>query len=196
MAEGILTPDGKPAGVDLTAPDEVERDFARAMSEPAGDEKAPPRRAQKPQEPPGDGEKPRVRRSPGRPPKTATEAQKAKSEGLSHEVRRQGIEGLVQLSAGACLLVERGTGQKAFRADAITLASNAGELGEAIAATADADDRFARVVDKICSAGPYSALISVMFSVGSQIARNHGAPVPGTTSPEDLIAMAEMPVAA
>jgi len=115
---------------------------------------------------------------------------------LSHEARKAGVQGVVQLAAGACLLAERGTGQKAFRADAITLASSAEDLGEVLAATADQDERFARVIDRICSAGPYGALIQVAFSVGSQIARNHGAQIPGTAAPEDLIAMAEVPDAA
>jgi hypothetical protein len=192
MSEGIQTPEGKPVDLDIEAAAETEKAFARAMTEPAGDEKAPPKRG--PGRPPktsDDGEKPRVRRGPGRPPKAATEAAKPKPAGLSHEVRKQGVMGMVQLSAAGCMLAERATGQKAFRADAITLASSADELGEALAATADQDERFARVIDKICAVGPYSALVGVVFSVGSQIARNHGAQLPGTHAPEDLIAMAE-----
>lgn len=191
MAEGITTPDGKPVDVDITAAEKTEQAFARAMSEPPGDEKAPPRRSERtsPAAPGSDG--PRVKRGPGRPPKTTTEAPKAKITGLTHEARKQGVQGLVQLAAGACLLVERATDQVAFRADAITLATSAEDLGEAIAATCDQDERMARVIDRICAAGPYSALITVAFSVGSQIARNHGAQVPGTNSPEDLIQMAE-----
>lgn len=191
MPEGIVTPEGQPVAVDPAAADTTERDFAKAMSDPdPGQEKAPPRRAErKPAASPA-GEKARVTRGPGRPPKAAGKAGEAKT-GLSHEARKAGIQGVVQLGAGLCLLAERGTGQKAYKADAITLASSAGDLGEAIAATCDADERFARVVDKVCAAGPYSALISAVFSVGSQIARNHGAAVPGTHDPDELIAMAE-----
>ena len=191
MPEGIVTPDGKPVDVDITAAEKTEQAFARAMSEPPGDDKAPPRRSERASAPGAPAEGARVKRGPGRPRKDATEAPKAKIAGLSHEARKIGIQGIVQLAAGGCLLAERATGQKAFRADAVTLASSADELSEAVAATCDADEKFARVVDKICAAGPYSALISAVFSVGSQIARNHGASVPGTHDPEDLIAMAE-----
>lgn len=191
MPEGVVTPDGKPVNVDPAAAENIERDFARAMSEPAGDDKAPPKRAERKPEAAGAGDAPRVKRGPGRPRKDATEPQKAKPAGLSREVRAQGVQGMVQLGAGACLLVERATGQEAFRADAITLASAAEEIGSAVAGVCDQDERFARVVDRICAAGPYSALITVMFSVGSQVARNHGAQVPGTHDPAELIEMAE-----
>ena len=193
MAEGIVTPDGQPVDVDIAATEKINQEFARTMSEPAGDDKAPPRRAERAAKAEGSGDAPRVKRGPGRPSKASSEPSKAKITGLSHDARKQGVQGIVQLAAGACLLAERGTGQPAFKADAITLASSAEDLGEAIAATCDSDERMARVVDKLCAAGPYSALITVMFSVGSQIARNHGAAVPGTQAPEDLIAMAEMP---
>jgi hypothetical protein len=195
VAEGIVTPEGKPVNVDPASAEDIEKQFARAMSEP-GDEKSPPRRAERHQEKTEDSEKPRVRRSPGRPPKAATEPPKTKSPGLSREVRQQGIQGIAQLAAGGCLLAERGTGNRAFRADAITLASSAEEIGSAVADVCDQDERFARVVDKICAAGPYSALITVMFSVGSQLARNHGAQVPGTNDPGELIKMAEAQPAA
>lgn len=194
MTEGIRTPEGKP--VDVPPAEEIEHAFARAMAEPAGDDKRPPRRTQTAPAPSGEEDKPRVRRGPGRPPKTTTEAPKPKPTGLSRDIRAQGVQGIVQLAAGGCLLAERGTGNRSFRADAITLASSAEDIGNAVADVCDQDERFARVVDKVCAAGPYSALITVMFSVGSQIARNHGAQVPGTNDPEDLIAMAEMPVAA
>lgn len=196
MPEGITTPDGTPVDVDITAAERTEQEFAKAMSEPPGDEKAPPRRSERSPKASDSGDAPRVKRGPGRPRKDAPEPPRAKAAGLSHDVRKSGIQGLVQLAAGGCLLAERGTGQKSYRADAITLASSAEDLGEAIAATCDQDERMARVVDRICAAGPYSALIQVAFSVGSQIARNHGAQVPGTANPEDLIAMAEAPDAA
>ena len=193
MTEGIVTPDGKPVPVELNAPEETEKAFARAMSEPAGaDDKAPPKRAERKPAAPKSADKPRVTRGPGRPPKSDSAAKP----GLSKELRVQGVAGIVQLAAGGCLLAERGTGQKAYKADAITLASSAADIGSAVADVADQDERFARVIDKVCAAGPYSALISVMFSVGSQIARNHGAAVPGTADPDDLIKAAEMPVAA
>lgn len=187
MAEGIETQDGTP--LDLDAAVKAEQDFNRAMSTPAdSDDKAPPKRGQRgPARPSGDSDKPRVGRSPGRPSKDAAKA----VAGLSHEIRKQGMTGLAQLGAGLCAIVGNTTGQLAYKADAITLASNAGEIGEACAATADQDERFARVIDKLCAAGPYAALIGVMVGVGTQVARNHGVDMPGTVAPEDILKAAE-----
>lgn len=179
--EGVETSDGKPLDLDAV---KAEQDFSRVMSTPPdSDDKAPPKRRERAAKPSGDTEKPRVGRSPGRPSKDAARA----VAGLSHEVRKQGMTGLAQLGAGLCAVVGNTTGQVSFKADAITLASNADDIGEACAATADQDERFARVVDKLCAAGPYAALIGVMVGVGSQIARNHGLDMPGTQPPEQLI---------
>lgn len=113
------------------------------------------------------------------------------SAGLSRNARVQGIQGMVQLGAAGCVILGKVSPahEVAFQADAITLASSADQIAEAIADTCAADERFARVVDRVSTVGPYGALIQVMFSVGMQIARNHGAPVPGH-APEELIQMA------
>lgn len=136
------------------------------------------------------------KRPRGRPRTTSTQKAAPKatpkvSAGLSRDVRVQGVQGIVQLGAAGCVILGKVTpGQEiAFQADAITLASSAEQIAEAVADTCAADERFARVVDKVCTVGPYGALIQVMFSVGMQIARNHGAPVPGH-APEELIEMA------
>lgn len=190
MAEGVITADGRPLDVDA-AKQEAERGFAAAMAAPAGEDKAPPKRAERQdREPPG-SEKPRVDRKPrGRPPKAASEAARAVA-ALSRDERVLGVKGLVQLGAGLCLVGERITKQRAFRADAITLASSADDLAQAVAGTAEHDPRLAAIVDRICAAGPYAALIQVGFQVGMQLAANHGAPMPGATPPEELIRLAE-----
>jgi hypothetical protein len=189
MPEGVLTAEGKPLDLDA-AKAATEREFAAAMAAPAGDDKAPPRRAPRPTAP--EDEKPRVKR--GRPPGSGTKQAKDQRQSpaaLSRDEKVRGIAGLVQLGAGGCLVAERATGSTSFRADAITLASSAGDIAEAVVQTAEVDERFARVVDKVCSVGPYGALIQVAFTVGMQIARNHGAQIPGTQDPSDLIQMAE-----
>jgi hypothetical protein len=189
MAEGIETSDGKP--LDLDPAVEAEQNFARAMATPPdSDDKAPPKRGQRQSKPSGDADKPRVARSPGRPSKDAAKA----VAGLSHEVRKQGMSGLAQLGAGLCAIVGNTSGQLAYKADAIVLASNADGIGEACAATADQDARFAAVVDKLCAAGPYAALIGVMVGVGTQVARNHGVDMPGTMAPEDILKAAEQQI--
>lgn len=182
MAEGIETSDGKP--LDLDAAKQADHDFARAMATPPdSDEKAPPKRGERQAKPASASDKARVGRSPGRPSKDAAKA----VAGLSHQVRKDGMTGLAQLGAGLCAIVGKSTGQLAFQADAITLASSAEDIGEACAQTADQNEQFARVVDKLCAAGPYAALIGVMVGVGSQVARNHGLDMPGTVAPEQLI---------
>jgi hypothetical protein len=194
VAEGIETPEG--VSLDLDAAAKADQDFARAMSTPPdSDQKAPPKRADKAARASDAADKPRVARSPGRPSKAA-----AAAPGLSHEDRAKGMAGFTQLGAGLLALAGRAKQSVALKADAITVASNADEIGKAVADTADQDERFAAVVDKLCSAGPYAALISVMVGVGSQCARNHGLDIPGTVPPEKLLEMAEaqteMPVAA
>lgn len=192
MAEGIQSADGKPLDVDPAKAD-TNREFAAAMAAPAGDDKAPPRKA--PREQTQTQDKPRVRK--GRPPGSTSKPKETPPAALSREQKLQGIQGIVQLGAGGCLLAERATGSKSFKADAITLASSADAIAQAVIETAEIDERFSRVVDKICTVGPYGALLTVALSVGTQIARNHGANMPGTQDPDELIKLAEQePVAA
>jgi hypothetical protein len=191
VAEGIQTPEGQPVNVDIDNADRIEQDFARAMSEPAGDDKQPPKRTQKLQE--GTREAPRVKR--GRKPADAATAAPKAAPGLSKAARVEGVKGLVQLGAGGCALGARAVKNDGLKlslnADAITLASSADDLAEAVAATCEADEKFAHVIDRICAVGPYGALISVTLAIGTQVARNHGVDLPGTHAPEDLLAMAE-----
>lgn len=191
MAEGIETPDGRPLDIEAAAEAKAatEQAFARAMaSPPDSDTKAPPRRAEKPdRKTAGAAEKPRVARGPGRPPKAA----KSAPSGLSRDVRVQGINGLVGVSAAVLAMAGKGTGDQALSADGVTLAMHADPIAQAVADTADQDERFARVVDRLCTAGPYAALIGVMVGVGSQVARNHGIEIPGTMAPDELLKAAE-----
>lgn len=156
-----------------------------ALSFESRQEDTPPKREDKPA-----AEAPK--RGRGRP-KGSTNKPKIAPAKLSREVRVQGVQGMVQIAAAGCMLASKSAKKQevALQADAITLASASEEIASAVADTCAADERFARIVDKICTAGPYAALIQVGFQVGMQIARNHGAPVPGTHSPEELLEMAE-----
>jgi hypothetical protein len=192
MAEGVVTSDGKLLDLDA-ARERIDRDFATAMAEPTGEEKAPPKRApREPVEPPED--KPRVTRTGkrvGRPPGSASSAAKppkAAAPVVTHGDRVQAVQGLVQLVAVGCVMVsQRVPDPVPFQADAATLAGNSEQLGEAVAVTCDQDERLAALVDKIAVAGPYAALITAVFGVGMQVARNHGVPVPGTVDPKELV---------
>jgi hypothetical protein len=188
----LKTPDGTP--VDL---DQSERAFAVAMAAPSTDVPAPPKMTDA-QHAEVDAAKATPKRR-GRPPKSDRarmepgKANPVKTDPALDKTRREGIQGLVQIGATVCLVLDQRTPDTniAFKADAVTLASNAEAIGNAVAETAKANDQFASVVDKITAAGPYAALVGVAFSVGGQLARNHGvkaAEMLGASPPEQLIA--------
>jgi hypothetical protein len=179
----LETVDGQPVAVD---PEAVNREFSRAMSsDPGPAEQAPPKR------PVAEPEADQPKRKPGRPPKheQARTVTRPTITVLTDGERANGVKGLAQVGAGITLLFAKATGKDAFKADAVTIASSAGEIADACVQTAKADPKFAAALDKVCAAGPYAALISVMVGVGSQIARNHkpDLKIPGTVDPAELL---------
>jgi hypothetical protein len=188
MAEQLLMPDGAQVKIDAS---KIEQDFARSMAEPSHDVPGPPKRpadsAEKPQEP----RKPRGR------PKTTTRTPPAPpAPPVSDQERFEGVTGLVQIGAMLCLAIDQRTPDEdiSFKADAIVLSSNAEALGKAVVETAKQNAAFARVVDKVCAAGPYTALVAVTMQIGAQIAVNHGAlseGMLGTVAPQKLVAAVE-----
>jgi len=187
----LETADGKP--VDVTpVSDAVNREFAQAMANDGPDTQAPPDRRSRPvaAEP---------KRKPGRPPKEAkARTTAAPGPALSDRQRAEGVKGLAQVGAGLVLMAGKATGNTAFTADAVTIASAAEQIADACVQTAKADPKFAAALDKVCSAGPYAALITVMVGVGSQVARNHkpGLSIPGTVDPAELLAAQDVPAGA
>lgn len=177
----LETVDGQPVTVD---PDAVNAEFARAMaSDGSAGEQAPPKR-------PPDGEPAAPKPKRGRPPKAEQSRTTARAGTVLDDGQRaQGVRGLAQVGAGIALLFGKATGKDAFKADAVTIASAAGEIADACVQTAKADPKFAAALDKVCAAGPYAALISVAVSVGSQCARNHkpDLKIPGTIDPAELL---------
>ncbi len=183
----LETVDGQSVAVD---PEQVNREFSRAMAaDPGPVEQAPPKRqVEDPSKLADRPEAGKPRR--GRPPKAEQARTTAKaSTVLDDGQRAQGVKGLAQVGAGIALLFGKATGKDAFKADAVTIASAAGEIADACVQTAKADPRFAAALDKVCAAGPYAALISVAVGVGSQCARNHkpDLKIPGTVDPADLL---------
>jgi hypothetical protein len=179
----LETADGRPIDVAPVDPAEVERQFAAAMADDGPDTQAPPKRTPKPE-----AEAPAPKR--GRPPK----AEKARTTAAAGTVlddgqRAQGVKGLAQVGAGLALLFGKATGKDAFKADAVTIASAADEIADAAIQVAHADPKFAAALDKVCSVGPYGAMITVAVGVGSQIARNHKPKlvIPGTVDPAELL---------
>jgi hypothetical protein len=192
--EGLSTPDGKP--VELTPVAEAEREFNRAMASDVNNDAAPPRRA-KPADADPESRPARSRNRPGKNARAAKPAPKPQSDAD----RKSGIQGLVQLGAMACLMIDQRTPDTniAFKADAITLANASDAISDAVVETAKHNAQFAAMVDKITSAGPYAALIGVTFQVGMQLAANHGvkaAQMMGAGSPEAVVASVEAQQAA
>lgn len=188
MAEGVMTPDGSP--VDL--PD-ADQEFARAMGATIHDVPAPPKRPEKPQ-----NDSPAPKRPRGRPRKderarvSGGSSAPSKPDPEADARRGEGVSGLVQIGAGLCLVLDSRTPDSnvAFRADAVTLATNAKALADACVETAKHNASFAAALDKVTKAGPYAALVGVTMSVGAQLARNHGvkaAEMFGAKDPEDLL---------
>lgn len=189
MPPTLETESGKPVDVTPVDAAAVDARFDRAMNDDGPDEQAPPKRTRRAAAADGDAAPRR-----GRPPKEEKSRTVAKpAVTLDGDARRTGVKGLVQVAAVVPLAAYKATSQDAYLADAKTIALNADEIADACVATADADPRFAAVLDRVCSAGPYAALIAVAFKVGSQIARNHkpALALPGTVDPMELLTQPE-----
>jgi hypothetical protein len=190
MPPTLETLDGSPVGVPPLDADAVNATFSAAMNDDGPDEQAPPKRQPRAAEPDA------PKRKPARAPR-AEQARTTSKPGtvLDNGQRANAVKGLVQVAAGGALMAGKMSGKDkakadAFRADAVTLASSAEQIADAMVQTASADPKFAQALDKVLAAGPYAALISVMVGVGTQIARNHkpSLKIPGTVDPAELVA--------
>lgn len=182
----LETTDGKLVDVPTVDPAAVNARFDAAMNDDGPDEQAPPKRQPKPPAEPAEVSKPRR----GRPPKAEQARTTAKAVTVLDDGQRaQGVKGLAQVGAGFALMIGKATKNDAFQADAVTIASHADQLADAVVQIAKTDPAFAARVDKVCSAGPYSALIMVGVSIVSQCARNHrpSLVIPGTIDPAELL---------
>jgi hypothetical protein len=165
----------------------VELDTPELAAGGDADQAPPPR----PAGPPAPPTVPTPRRR-GRPPrKPADQARVAPPAppALDDEARAAGVKGLMQIGAGLTLLAGRATGKDAFKADAVAIASVADDTAAACVQIAKTDPKFAAALDKVCSVGPYGALITIAAGLGAQIARNHkpGRSIPGTVHPDELL---------
>jgi hypothetical protein len=151
------------------------------------DQAPPPRPAVPPAPPPT----PTPRRR-GRPPRQQADKARvapAPAPALDDEARAAGVKGLMQIGAGITLLAGKATGKDAFKADAVAIASVADDTAAACVQIAKTDPKFAAALDKVCSVGPYGALITIAAGLGAQIARNHkpDRKLPGTVHPDELL---------
>ena len=151
-------------------------------------DQAPPPRPDGPPAPPPTA--PTAPRRRGRPPRAEqARVTPAARPALDDEARTAGVRGLVQIGAGLTLLAGKATGKDAFKADAVAIASVADDTAAACVQIAKTDPKFAAALDKVCSVGPYGALITIAAGLGAQIARNHkpDRQIPGTVHPDELL---------
>lgn len=103
-----------------------------------------------------------------------------------------GAMALLQVPAVVLTMASKFKPALALDAAAVTL--HAPTLASAAHATAQTDERFAALMEKALSIGPYGALLGAAVGLGVQIAANHGAipvvPEMGILSPDELIAAA------
>lgn len=179
----LTTEAGKPVEVTPADADAINAQFRAAMDDDGPDDQAPPKR---PDKPAPAADKPRR----GRPPKAEQARTTAKPSGtLTDAERTAGVAGIAQIGAGLALMWGRASGNAAFEADAMTIASAAPQFADAAVQIARSDAGFAARLDKICSTGPYAALVAVGVSVTMQCIRNHrpSLALPGTVHPDNLL---------
>jgi len=181
----LETTDGKPVEVTPPDPDAVNRQFTAVMNDDGPEQELPRRAARglatdEPRPARGRTAKPKAEKS-----RTTSKAAPA----LTHEGRVKGLQGWAQIGAGLFAMGGKATGSTALLADALTITDNAEAAAEAVAEMCDTDPRFAATIDRICAAGPWSGLIAVGVTVGSQMLRNHrpGMKIAGTVHPDELL---------
>jgi hypothetical protein len=181
MAEGLTGPDGQILDVD--------REFAASMAAP------PAPNGHEPSAPPArDPEAPYGRRADGTPKakpgakRRASEAEAPRTGPIpgpalapTRQAREKALGGLLQVAAMPCLAVP------SLRADAGALSIHGPGIVSAAAEAAEADPRFAALVDRLTVIGPYGALVAATVPLAAQLIRNHFAlPIPGTEDPAEL----------
>ncbi len=123
--------------------------------------------------------------SPNPDPKPRTTAPKEPS-------TQEALQGLLQLPAAGLIISGQRSKNIALVADGATILVHGPGLAAAIAEIAENDPRVMALLEKVITFGPYGGLLTILFQVTAQIARNHGAPeeltsMGGAVSPEDII---------
>lgn len=179
----LETTAGKPVEVTPADPETINAAFRNVMDgDGPADESAPPKR--QPRQPAEDRPS-RARTAKADKSRTA----KAAPAALDDQARAAGVAGLAQIAAAVPLMLAKTTGNPAWTADAVTIANAAPQIADACVQVARNDARFAAALDRVCSSGPYAALVSVGLSVGMQCVRNHrpAMALPGTVHPDELV---------
>lgn len=187
----LETTNGKPVEVGPAEAEAINVKFRSVMDDDGAVADAPPKRAEKAPE--------STPRKPGRPRKedrSRTTAKAASS--LTDAERATGVQGLAQIAAMIPLMMAKTTGNAAFAADAAVIADATPKIADACVQVAKNDARFAAALDRVCSSGPYAALIGVGVSVTLQCLRNHrpGLALPGTVHPDEILRSLDVQAAA
>lgn len=96
--------------------------------------------------------------------------------------RAEAVYGIFQLGSAVCLMTKQ-------MADAAALTEHGENVSLECAKLAETDERFANVIDKLTSVGPYAGLMTAIMPLAMQLAVNHkriDAGVMGTVEPETL----------
>jgi hypothetical protein len=182
MSEGLQTPEGEPLNIG-----DVKQQFAQAMTPPVlqDDQPGPPKKAERaPRAPRTSHDKPRTSTSSSSP-RSSKVSTPALSDAAQAKQRTESIADTMNLAASGCLMLfaqgknstspAARNSAMAYQADAVVLSGSAEAFGEACASLAAVSPRFARMVDGGGKAGPYFAFSVATFTLGAQIAANHGA---------------------
>jgi hypothetical protein len=190
----LMTEDGQAISVD-----EAQLEFARAMAAPEPDEpaqKAPPRIDHDAPPPPRRRGRPPAAEKPRTRAKTAPPATDHRTPDKAASDRVEAVSGLMQIIGGGCLVVAQRNNDEKLLADAVVIGEAGRPMGEACASVAATNPKFAAALDKLTSAGPYAALLTVAVGLGSQLAANHDV-LPGgamgTRKRSDILATLETP---
>lgn len=192
MADEILI-DGKPASLDDI---DIEKKFNAVKDAPAQDIPAPRRLT--PEQREEVRARPRKTRTASKSTRTKTRAPARVSTPAVDQERAESVAETMNLVAAGAMMGYAANKDKnpelatAFAADAVVFSSQADAFGTACANLAKHSPGFAKMVDGGGKAGPWFAFGTAVYTIGAQIAANHGL-IPGgllgTSKPEDLAAI-------
>ena len=98
--------------------------------------------------------------------------------------RAEAVSGLFQMGAAVCIMVKQ-------LPDSAAISEHGDNVSIECAKLAETDERFANVIDKLTSVGPYAGLMTAIMPLMVQLAVNHKrmeAGALGTVEPEVLAA--------
>lgn len=138
------------------------------------------------------GRKPKRAPAAPRPPSSRPASRPAARSKPKTPDFRPGIVGFFQLLATPFLIAGQ-MGNSLALADAAAIRVHAPAIADGMQTTAENDERFAAVLERVLAAGPWAAVITPVLGLGLQLGANHGlvppamAQMAGALPPEALI---------